>query len=148
MSSSEREWSPAAGLVACAWVGAVAATGWLVAAVSEGSDPAGVLLAGVAAIGLLLAAVYGSRARPRLRVDTGGVTVGGLLRSRHYPWPLVLHVRVLPVRRLGRRTSLLELDTVTASGDERLLVFGRLDLAADPEDVAPQVLALRPTTRP
>ena len=88
------------------------------------------------------------RARPRLRVDVGGVTVGGLFRTRHYPWPLVEDVRVLQVRRLGRRTSLLELDTVTASGDERLLVFGRLDLAADPEDVAPQVLALRPTTRP
>ena len=39
---------------------------------------------------------------------------------------------------------MLELDTVSAGGEERLLVFGRLDLAADPEDVAPQVLALRP----
>jgi hypothetical protein len=35
-------------------------------------------------------------------------------------------------------------DTVTASGDEKLLVFGRLDLAADPEDVAPVLRALRP----
>ena len=148
MSSSEREWSPAPGLVAGAWVGAAAATAWLVATVVGGTDPAGLLLAGVAAIGLLLAAVHGSRARPRLRVDAGGVTVGGLFRTRHYPWPLVEDVRVLQVRRLGRRTSLLELDTVTASGAERLLVFGRLDLAADPEDVAPQVLALRPTTRP
>jgi hypothetical protein len=56
----------------------------------------------------------------------------------------VQDVRVLQVRRLGRRTSMLEVDTVSATGDERLLVFGRFDLAADPEDVAPQIRALRP----
>src|SRR6187399_339291 len=69
--------------------------------------------------------------------DADGVTVGGLLKSRHHPWPLVQGVRVLRVRRLGRESSLLELDTVAADGSERLYVFGRLDLAADPEDVAP-----------
>lgn len=148
MNSSERAWSPALGLVVCAWIGAAAALALFVATVLGGGDPAGLLIAGVAAVGLSLAAAFGSRARPRLRVDTGGVTVGGLFRARHYPWPLVQDVRVLPVRRFGRRSSMLELDTVSASGDERLLVFGRLDLAADPEDVAPQVLALRPTTRP
>jgi Bacterial PH domain len=148
MTGSEREWSPAPGLVACAWVGAAVALAWFVATALTGADPAGLLLAAVAAAGLLLAAVFGTRARPRLRVDAGGVTVGGLFRARHHPWPLVEDVRVLQVRRFGRRTSLLELDTVSASGDERLLVFGRLDLAADPEDVAPQVLAARPTTRP
>lgn len=148
MSSSEREWSPAPGLVGCAWLGAIAAGGWFTAALSAGTDPAGLLLAGVAGAGLLLAAVYGSRARPRLRADAGGVTVGGLFRRRHYPWPLIEDVRVLQVRRFGRRSSLLELDTVSAAGDERLLVFGRLDLAADPEDVAPQLLALRPWTGP
>jgi hypothetical protein len=92
----------------------------------------------------VLAATFGSRARPRLRADADGLTVGGLLRTRHHPWPLVQNVRVLRVRRFGRESSLLEVDTLTASGDERLLVFGRLDLAADPEDVAPQLLALRP----
>jgi hypothetical protein len=148
MASSERVWSPAPGLVACGWVGALAAVGWFVAMLLVGGDPPGLLLAGIAAVGLTVAALFGTRARPRLRADADGVTVGGLLRARHYPWPMVTEVRVLPVRRLGRRTSLLELDTVNAAGDERLLVFGRLDLGADPEDVAPQVLALRPTTRP
>jgi Bacterial PH domain len=148
MSGPVREWSPARGLVGCAWIGAAAALAWFVATALAGTDPAGLLLAGVAALGLVVAAAFGSRARPRLRVDAGGVTVGGLLRARHYPWPLVADVRVLQVRRFGRRTSMLEVDTVSAGGDERLLVFGRLELAADPEDVAPQVLALRPTTRP
>ncbi len=144
MSSSVREWSPALGLVVSAWLGAAVAAGLFVATVVDGADPAGSLLAGVAAIGLLVAAVYGSRARPRLRVDADGVTVGGMFRPHHHPWPFVQDVRVLQVRRFGRQTSLLELDTVNPAGDERLLVFGRLDLAADPQDVAPQVLAVRP----
>jgi hypothetical protein len=142
--SGVREWSPAAGLVGCAWVGAAAAVAWCVATWRAGSDPAGLLLAGIAAVGLLGAAVFGSLARPRLRVDADGVTVGGLFRSRHHPWPLVQDVRVLRVRRFGRQTSLLELDTVDANGNERLLVFGRLDLAADPEDVAVELRALQP----
>ncbi len=139
-----REWSPALGLVVGAWIGAVAAVAWCVASWSAGADPAGRLLAGVAAAGLTVAAVFGSRARPRLRVDADGLTVGGMFGSRHHPWPFVRGVRVLRVRRLGRTGSLLEVDTMTAQGTERLLVFGRLDLAEDPEDVAPQVLARRP----
>lgn len=144
MKLPEREWSPARGLVLCTWLGAAAALAWCVATAATGADPAGVLLAAVTALGLLLAALFGTRARPRLRVDADGITVGGLLGSRHHPWPLVEDVRVLRVRRFGRRTSMLEVDTVDAHGTERLLVFGRFDLAADPEDVAPQVLAMRP----
>lgn len=144
MADGTREWSPAAGLVATGWVGAAVAAAWCAALWVAGSDLAGQLLAGVAAVGLTVAATFGSRARPRLRVDADGLTVGGLLRARHHPWPLVQEIRVLKVRRWGRDHSLLEVDTVTADGDERLLVFGRLDLAADPDDVAPQLLALRP----
>lgn len=139
-----REWSPAPGLVVCGWFLTVAAAAWFVALTISGSDPAGRLLAGVATIGLAVAAAFATRARPRLRADADGITVSGLFRTRHHPWPLVQNVRVLEVRRLGRRTSMLEIDTVTADGDERLLVFGRLELAADPEDVVPQLLALRP----
>ena len=139
-----REWSPAPGLVVFAWLLTLAAAAWLVALTISGSDPAGRLLAGVATVGAAVAAFFGTRARPRLRADADGLTVSGLFRTRHHPWPLVQNVRVLQVRRLGRRTSLLEIDTVTTDGDEHLLVFGRLELAADPEDVAPELLALRP----
>ncbi|MCY7343917.1 MAG: PH domain-containing protein [Pseudonocardia sp.] len=139
-----REWSPAAGLVITGWVSAAAAAVWCGALVVTGGDPAGTLLAGVATVGLGVAAGFGSRARPRLRVDADGLTVGGFLRTQHHPWPLVQDVRVLRVHRWGRATSLLEVDTVTTDGAERLLVFGRLELAADPEDVAPEVIALRP----
>lgn len=139
-----REWSPAAGLVVLAWLLAAGAALLCAAVWWTGSDPAGGLLAAVTALGAGVAALFGTRARPRLRADPDGVTVGGLLRSRHHPWPFVTDVRVLRTRRLGRETSLLEVDTVGADGTERLLVFGRLDLAADPEDVAPQLRALRP----
>ena len=139
-----RQWSPAAGLVVAGWVLAVAAAAWCAALWLADSDPAGRLIAAVAAVGLGGASLFGSRARPRLQVDADGLTVGGLVRSRHHPWPLVQGVRVLRVRRLGRESSLLEIDTRTAGGDEQLLVFGRLELNADPEDVAPQLLELRP----
>lgn len=142
--SAVRTWSPASGLVALGWVGTAAATAWCALLTTSGADPAGRLLAGVTAVVLLVAAVYGTRARPRLRVDADGLTVGGLLRARHHPWPLVRGVRVLRTRRFGRESSLLEVDTVTADGGERLLLFGRLDLNADPEDVAPELLDLRP----
>ena len=126
------------------WVGAVAAGAWCAALWVGGADAAGQLLAAVAAVGLAVAAAFGTRARPRLRADADGLTVAGFLRTSHHPWPLVQGVRVLRVRRWGRESSLLEVETLTAAGAEHLLLFGRLDLAADPEDVAPRLLALRP----
>jgi hypothetical protein len=143
-----RQWSPAAGLVAVGWLAALAAAAWCVLLWVSYADPAGRLLAGAVTVGLVVAAAFGTRARPRLRVDADGLTVGGFRRPRHYPWPLVGDVRVLEVRRFGLRNALLEVDTATAGGDERLLVFGRLDLAEDPRDVAPQLLALRPARGP
>jgi hypothetical protein len=142
-ASRRHEWSPALGLVILGWLGALCAAAWCVLLWTTHADPAGRLLAGIAAAGLLVAALFGTRARPRLRADADGLTVGGLLRTRHYPWPLVRDIRVIRVRRLGLRNSLLEIDTVSPTGGERLLVFGRLDLAEDPQDVAPQLLALR-----
>jgi hypothetical protein len=134
-------WSPSPGLVGLAWAGTAAAVVWCVLATG---DRAGLLLAAVAAVGLGLAALYGTRARPRLRVDGAGVTVGGLSAPRHHPWTQVGDVRVLTVRRLGRASTLLEIDITDPDGEERLLVFGRLDLDDDPEDVAAVVRASRP----
>lgn len=139
-----REWSPAPALVACGWLAAAAAAAWCVGLWVAGADPAGRLIAAVAAVLLLAAALFGTRARPRLRADPDGLTVGGLLRRRHHPWPLVTAVRVLHVRRLGRQSPLLEIDTITADGGEQLVVLGRLDLGADPEDVAAELRMLRP----
>jgi Bacterial PH domain len=139
-----REWSPARGLVVTGWLLALAAAAWCAALWATGADPAGRLLAGIAAVAAGIAALFGTRARPRLRADADGLTVGGLRRPRHHPWPFVKDVRLLRTRRLGRETVLLEVDTVGAGGDERLLLFGRLDLDADPEDVLEELRLLRP----
>ena len=137
-------WSPTPALVALAWAGAAAAAAWC-ALVAGTGDRAGLLLAAVAAVGLGLAALYGTRVRPRLRVDGSGVTVGGLAGARHHAWPQVGDVRVLTVRRLGRTSRLLEIDLTDPDAGERLVVFGRLDLGAEPDDVAAVVRAARPT---
>jgi hypothetical protein len=136
-------WSPSRGLVGLAWIGASAAAAWCVLLAVTGVDPAGLLLAAVATVGLGLSALYGTRARPRLRVDAAGVAVGGLGGPRHHPWERVRDVRVLTVRRLGRDSTTLEIDVTEPDGTERLLVFGRLDLGDDPVDVAEAVRAVR-----
>ena len=142
--SDHDEWGPTGGLVAVLWTAGAAAAAWCALLVTTAADRPGLLIAGAATVGLLAGALYATRARPRLRADADGLTVGGLLRPRHHPWPLVQDVRLVPTRRLGRDGVLLEVDTVSPDGGERLLVFGRLDLGADPRDVAPRLLARRP----
>ena len=136
-------WSPPAGLVGLAWAGPqrlpCGAFCW-----SERATVPGLLLAAVATVGLALAALYGTRARPRLVADADGVTVGGLAGRHHLPWSQVGAVRAQAVRRWGRDSVMLEMDVVDADGTERMLVFGRLDLGDDPEDVAEAVCAARP----
>ncbi|WP_225978351.1 PH domain-containing protein [Gandjariella thermophila] len=134
----QRTWSPQPPLVALGWVLAAAALGWLVAT----PDPAGRLMAGVAAAALGLAALYGTVARPCLVADADGVEVRGLHGGRRWAWPQ-LDVRVVRVRRLGREVALLELDGYDRDGVERLAVLGRLELGAHPEEVADELSALR-----
>ena len=124
-------WSPRPALVVLAWVLAVAL---LVLAVAE-SAPEGRILAGIATIAMVLFAVFGTVARPRLRADGDGVAVRRLGGTTRWSWPQ-LTVRVSRTRRLGRESSLLELDAVDSDGDEHLIVLGWLDLGADPVEVA------------
>ncbi|WP_098956956.1 PH domain-containing protein [Pseudonocardia sp. N23] len=140
-----RSWSTSAGLVAVSWLCTVAAAGWLAVLIVTHADPTGSLLAAVATLGLLVTSVWSSRARPRLAVGPEGVAVRGLWHRRRYPWSAVTDVRVVQARRLGRETFLLGVDVrdETALDGERLLVFGRFDLGADPVDVAATVMAAR-----
>ncbi|MDN5858369.1 MAG: PH domain-containing protein [Pseudonocardia sp.] len=141
---SVRRWSPAPALVTTLWIASAAAAGWTATLLATGADPPGFLIAAVTTSGLVGYAYWGTRARPRLQADADGVTVRGFGAAEHHPWPLVQGVRIVRTRRLGRETTLLEIDTVRADGTERLLLFGRLELAADPEDVLPMLLATRP----
>lgn len=139
-----RSWATPAGAVVALWVLAVVATGWLVALVATGADPAGRLITGVAAGGLVLAATSATRARPRLEAGPDGLTVRRLTWTRHTPWGRVDDVRLLRTRRLGRESVLLELDLRDVDDDERLVILGRAELGADPVDVAEELTALRP----
>lgn len=120
-----------------AWVLAVAAGTWSVLS----DDPPGRVLLAVVTLLLALAGLFGTMARPRLAADHVGVAVRGLTGTRRWAWAEV-NVRLVRTRRLGRETATLEVDAENAE-PPALVVLGRLDLGADPEDVVEELLALR-----
>ncbi len=131
--SSRLAWStPMAAVVICGIGGVV-----LAAAACLSNDGPGRLLIGLAAAGLLFMTVVGLRQRPRLAVEPGNpvqVVVRGLAGAQRYTPQQILRVRVVNYRRLGRKMPMLEMD-VDHEGDEKLMIFGRWDLGAHPEDV-------------
>jgi hypothetical protein len=83
--------------------------------------------------------------RPRLIAGPDGVDVRRLEGRVHLPWP-ELRVQVRESRRLGLRIRTLELDTAKGPDDDgQLVVLGRRDLGADPDDVARRLTDLDPT---
>lgn len=134
-------WSAPVGAVVLGAAAAVGLAAWAVAV----SDPPGRLLVGLAALALAGAALLGGLARPRLRADDDGVVLRGIGGARHWPWDRVDAVRVVRMRRLGVPASYVEVDARdgTDAGGDRLLVLGRLELGADPVDVAEALQAHR-----
>ena len=132
-----RTWAPRPAIVVLAWALAAAAGSW--AAFTD--DAPGRVLLGVAALLLAAAGVFTLVARPRLAADHDGITVRGLTGTRSWTWAEV-NVRLVRTRRLGRETATLEVDAENAE-PPALVVFGRLDLGADPEDVVDALLELR-----
>lgn len=122
-----------------AWGGSVVG---LVLAVVTG-DPSGRVLALVAAVGLAVYATFIMRARPRLVADASGLTVRGFGGPRHYTWAQVERVRVMRHKRWGREIAQLEIDATDDEGAEKLVVLGRLDLDALPEDVHEAITEVR-----
>jgi hypothetical protein len=53
-----------------------------------------------------------------------------------------VNVRLVRTRRLGREVATIEVDAENAEPPD-LVVLGRFDLGADPEDVVDELLALR-----
>lgn len=132
-----RTWAPKAELAALAWVLAVLAAGWAWFA----DDPPGRVLLGLVALMLAFAGLFGAVVRPRLSADADGVTVRGLTSARRYSWAEV-NVRLVRTRRLGREVATVELDAEHAEAPD-LVVLGKLDLGADPEDVVDALLKMR-----
>ncbi len=144
-NSLTRRWSPSVALVVCGWLLTLGAAALAVFT----SDPPGRLFGAVAALLFAVAAGYGTRARPRLVADAVGIVARGFGAPRAYPWSAVQRMRVVRTRRWGRETALLEIDVLDPGGQERLLLFGRLDLGADPEEIERELDALRePSDRP
>jgi hypothetical protein len=133
------QWSPRRGETA-----ALAAMGLGLAVAAAFLDAAGRVLVGAGALLVLVLVVRDLVARPRLSAGPDGVDVRSWTRARHLPWRgLRVHVRIN--RRLGVRSRTLELDTASGPDDEGILVvLGRWDLGADPDDVAVALHELRP----
>ena len=129
-----RTWSTPAPLVAGAWVLAAL----LAVATILADDNAGRLLVGLATLLVSYLAAFGTIARPRLSADANGLAVRGFANTTHLQWHEV-KVKLQTTPRLGRQQQTLELDA-----DDRLVVLTKLDLGADPEEVAGVLHALRP----
>ena len=125
-------WSAPVGAVVLGAVAAVGLGAWALL----GTDPAGTVLLGVAAVALAVAAVVGARARPRLCARPDALEMRTLAGLRSWPWARVDAVRVVRMRRLGLPGTYVELDVRDDDGTERLMVLGRLELGTDPVDVA------------
>jgi len=132
-----KTWAPQPAVVVLAWVLAAAAASWAVFA----DDPPGRVLLGAVAVLLLLVAVFTLVARPRLAADHEGIAIRGLTGTRRWTWAEV-NVRLVHTRRLGRQSATLEVDAENAE-PPALVVLGRLDLGADPEDVVDALVKLR-----
>ena len=125
----QTEWGPPTGGIIASGVFGLA---MLVAAVTLVTDAPGRFLAGVAAVGLLAFATMSWRSRPKLAITVDGLAVRGWFSSHVLGREDIAKIRITEFRRIGRKVRLLEIDTVP---DDRLLVFTRWDLGADPLQV-------------
>lgn len=134
MDNSALEWStPRAGLYAAAAGGTVLA----VLAVVATHDPAGTLLVGLAAAGLLLVSLSRLLRGPRLVLHpataktAAAIDVRGLFGTTTYHPDDIAKAQLLSFRRWGRTLNHLEIDLHSG----QLLIFGRWDIGTHPQDV-------------
>jgi len=126
--TQQTQWSPPSGGIA-AW--GLLGLGLAAVAVIGVTDVPGRVLAGLAAVGLWMFAGLSWRARPKLAINSAGLTVRGWWHTDTYRRDQLSRVRITEFRRLARKVRLLEIETV----DDRLLIFTRWDLGTDPIDV-------------
>lgn len=108
-----------------------------------GDDRVQLVLAGLAAAGLLVWALRDLVAPVRLAADPEGITVvQGFARRRRLPWAAVESIRVERRTRRGITAETLEIDA-----GESLHLFGRYDLDAPPEEVAAALETARTAAR-
>ncbi|WP_253646669.1 PH domain-containing protein [Williamsia deligens] len=100
-------------------------------AVASLSDPGGTVIMGVAAVLLIATGVVALVVRPRLVVVPGEVSLRTVRGVSHHTPAQIDRIRVVATARLGRKVPTLEFDFP----DDRLVVMGRWDLGAHPDDV-------------
>ncbi|WP_018686926.1 PH domain-containing protein [Actinokineospora enzanensis] len=135
--NTPREWATEPRVLVVGWLLATASA--LVAVLIE--DTRGRLLLILAAVLLAALSLAGTLLRPRLAADSIGITVRGIAGRRQWRWDEV-RVRLAVTRRLGRETTAVEIDADNAE-QPALVLLGRLDLGADPQDVVQDLLGLR-----
>ncbi|WP_123027561.1 PH domain-containing protein [Mycolicibacterium stellerae] len=136
----QTQWSPPAlAVAACGVLGLMMAIG----AVTLVTDAPGRVLTIIAAAGLLLFATLSWRARPKLAISDGGLSIRGPLRTHRLEKADIKIVRITEFRRIARKVRLLEID----AADDQLFVLTRWDLGADPLDVLDALTAAGLTGR-
>lgn len=107
-------------------------------------SPVDRVFAVVLAFALAAVSGLGSLLRPRLRADSGGVSIRHLTGTDQWGWPDV-HFAVRQHRRLGIQARALELDLPASErAPGGLVIFTRIDLGDDPEEVAEVLSAIAP----
>ena len=100
----QTEWAPhPAGIAGCGVGGVLMA----IAAVTLVTDPPGRVIAGIAAVGLIVFAGASWRARPKLAITTDGLVVRGWLRTQLFRRDAIEIIRISEFRRHARRVRLL-----------------------------------------
>jgi len=102
-------------------------------------DPPGRVLLGAAALVLLAYTATDLLFWPRLTASPEGLLIRTPLTRARIPWSDVDAVRADARERIGLRSVTLEIDA-----GERLVVFSRRALGADPETVAALIGAFAP----
>jgi len=136
VDNSPVTWSPRLGLLLVGWLfSATAAAGAILTGL--GGDTRGTVLFAVGCAFFAAISASGTALRPKLAVDTEGLTVRTLSGTRRFAWART-RVRLVRTRRLGRETETVEIE----SGDV-LLILGWIELGADPRDVVDVLSAYR-----
>jgi Bacterial PH domain len=124
----QTQWEPrAAGIAGCGVAGVLMA----IASVTLVTDPPGRILAGIAALGLILFAGVTWHARPKLAITPDGLVLRGWFRTQVLQRSDIKIIRITEFRRHGRKVRLLEVETINGG----MVVLSRWDLGTDPLEV-------------
>ena len=124
----QTQWAPrTAGIAGCGLAGVFMA----LASVTVVTDAPGRVLAGIAAVGLLLFAALTWRARPKLAITPDGLALRGWFRTQVLQPSAIKIIRIAEFRRYARTVRMLEIETV----DGGMVFLSRWDLGTNPLDV-------------